>query len=144
VGEKMRKIGNEYGSTTGRERRCGWLDLPALKYAVMLNGVTELIMMKADVLNTFEEIKVCVAYSIDGNKTEYFPYDATVSNIEPIYISMKGWNCSTEQINDFEELPTELKSYISFIENAVGVPITIVSLGPDRAQTIMKNNTALV
>jgi adenylosuccinate synthase len=144
VGEKMRKIGNEYGSTTGRERRCGWLDLPALKYAVMLNGVTELIMMKADVLNTFEEINVCVAYSIDGNKTEYFPYDATVSNIEPIYISMKGWNCSTEQINDFEELPTELKSYISFIENAVGVPITIVSLGPDRAQTIMKNNTALV
>lgn len=144
VGEKMRKIGNEYGSTTGRERRCGWLDLPALKYAVMLNGVTELIMMKADVLNTFEEINVCVAYSIDGNTTEYFPYDATISNIEPSYVSMKGWNCSTDQINDFEELPTELKSYIAFIENAVGVPITIVSLGPDRAQTIMKNNTALV
>jgi adenylosuccinate synthase len=143
VGEKMRKIGNEYGSTTGRERRCGWLDLPALKYAVMLNGVTELIMMKADVLNTFEEIKVCVEYNIDGTKTEYFPYDATISNIEPLYVSMKGWNYDTDNINDFDELPTELKSYIEFIEKAVGVPVTIVSLGPDRAQTIMKNNTAL-
>ena len=144
VGEKMRKIGNEYGSTTGRERRCGWLDLPALKYAVMLNGVTELIMMKADVLNSFEEINVCVEYNIDGERTEYFPYDATNTNIEPIYKTLKGWNCDTTNINDFEELPVALKDYIAYIENAVGVPVTIVSLGPDRSQTIMKSTTALV
>jgi adenylosuccinate synthase len=140
VGEKMRKIGNEYGSTTGRERRCGWLDLPALKYAVMLNGVTELIMMKADVLNTFEEIKVCTHYNIEGNLTEFFPYDATVSEIQPVYETLKGWNCETDTIADFDSMPVALKSYIEFIENAVGVPVTIVSLGPDRTQTLTKHH----
>jgi len=138
VGEKMRKIGNEYGSTTGRERRCGWLDIPALKYAVMLNGVTELIMMKADVLNTFEKIEVCTHYLIDGEKTEYFPYDATVSNITAVYETLKGWNVSTENVSEIDAMPAELKDYIAYIEKAVGVPITIISLGPDRAQTLMK------
>ena len=140
VGEKMRKIGNEYGSTTGRERRCGWLDLPALKYAVMLNGVTELIMMKADVLNTFETINVCTFYDIDGEKTEYFPYDATTENIKPIYETLPGWNCNTDNISELEKMPQNLKNYITYIEKAVGVPITIVSLGPDRQQTLAKEN----
>jgi len=144
VGEKMRKIGNEYGSTTGRERRCGWLDLPALKYAVMLNGVTELIMMKADVLNTFENIKVCTHYNINGELTEYFPYDATANNITPIYDTLNGWNCDTENVKTLEEMPKALKEYIAYIEKAVGVPITIVSLGPDRAQTLTKDNLITV
>jgi adenylosuccinate synthase len=143
IGEKMRKIGNEYGSTTGRERRCGWLDLPALKYAVMLNGVTELIMMKADVLNTFETINVCTHYSIDGELTEYFPYDATDSNINPVYETLMGWNCETNEINDLSKMPSALQQYIKYIENAVGVPITIVSLGPDRAQTLTAKNVLL-
>jgi len=143
VGEKMRKIGNEYGSTTGRERRCGWLDLPALKYAVMLNGVTQLIMMKADVLNTFEEIKVCTHYNINGELTEYFPYDATSADINPVYENVKGWNCSTDNVKEIDAMPQALKEYIKYIEDAVGVPITIISLGPDRAQTLIKESLSL-
>ncbi|MBS1647274.1 MAG: adenylosuccinate synthase [Bacteroidetes bacterium] len=134
VGETMRKIGNEYGSTTGRARRCGWLDLPALKYAIMINGVTELTMMKADVLDDFDSIKVCTHYMVNGEKTEQLPFDITHADIKPVYKELKGWkqNCTLAQ-----SLPDALLHYIQFIEQETGVPISIVSVGPDRKQTIV-------
>ena len=109
----------------------------------MLNGVTQLIMMKADVLNTFEEIKVCTHYNINGELTEYFPYDATSADINPVYENLKGWNCSTDNVNDIDAMPQALKQYIKYIEDAVGVPITIISLGPDRAQTLIKESLSV-
>lgn len=140
TGEAMRKIGNEFGSTTGRARRCGWLDLPALNYAIMINGVTELTMMKADVLDTFDSIKVCTHYEIDGKKTKEFPYEAVGVDIKPIYKELKGWK---QNITSAQSLPEELLSYVSFIEEETGVPVTIVSVGPDRKQTIvLKKATA--
>ncbi len=139
TGEAMRKEGNEFGSTTGRARRCGWLDIPALKYAVMLNGATQLIMMKVDVLNIFEEIKICTKYQLpDGSVTDEMPFDLTDTKVEPIYITMKGWNKSLKGISDYNDLPQEVKDYILFIEAEVGVPITFVSTGPDRTSTIKR------
>lgn len=135
-GEKMCQIGREFGSTTGRRRRCGWLDMVALKYSVMINGVTELIMMKADVLNDFDELKVAVAYEVNGKQTTEFPYEA--ENITPIYKSFKGWNCNINEMRTYKELPGELKEYIEFIEKNTGVPVKIVSVGPDRAATILR------
>ena len=141
TGELMRKEGHEFGATTGRSRRCGWLDLPALKYAVMLNGVTQLFMMKADVLSVFEEIKVCTHYrSEDGSVTETFPYDLVDKKPEPVYSVLKGWHQSLDKVKDFDQLPIELQDYISFIEDSLNVPINIVSIGPDRRQTILKNS----
>ncbi len=140
TGERIQKEGHEFGATTGRPRRCGWLDLPALKYAVMINGVTQLFMMKADVLSVFDSIKVCVGYKrADGSETDIFPYEVVDENLVPIYKSMKGWSSSLEGINDYEHLPVELKKYVSFIEDELGVPINIVSIGPDRTETIWKN-----
>ena len=140
TGETLRKIGNEFGSTTGRARRCGWLDLPALKYAIMINGVTELTMMKADVMDSFDTIKVCTHYKINGKETEILPFDVIDEKIEPVYVDMKGWK---QNITSANNLPEELLSYISFIEKQTGVPISIVSVGPDRKQTIvMKKQTA--
>lgn len=139
VGEEIRKNGNEFGATTGRPRRCGWLDLPALKYAVMLNHATKLLMMKADVLNSFAEIKVCTHYQLeDGTITDRLPYDLLTTNVKPIYKTMKGWHCDLDNIRTFDQLPAALLDYISFIEEAVNVPITLVSTGPDRKQTIIK------
>ena len=135
TGELMRKEGNEFGATTGRPRRCGWLDLPALKYAIMINGVTELYMMKADVLNVFEEIKVCTKYLYQGQETTHFPYEAS-PDYEPVYDTLPGWNTSLENVNNYKDFPSELKNYIQFIEEATGVPVTMISLGPDRTQTI--------
>ncbi|MBC7861411.1 MAG: adenylosuccinate synthase [Bacteroidia bacterium] len=135
TGEKMRQIGKEFGSTTGRPRRCGWLDLPALKYAIMINGVTEMMMMKADVLNEFDEIKICTAYSYKGKKIDHLPYTFNQEDLTPHYVSMKGWN--SEIKTDKNALPTALIAYIEFIEKECGVPISIVSVGPDRTQTIM-------
>lgn len=132
-GNLMRDRGHEYGSTTGRPRRCGWIDLPALKYAVMLNGVTDLIMMKADVLNVFETLKIAVAYNFRGSTTEQLPYEAATENLEPVYAEIKGWN---QEITD--SIADELENYIRFIENYVGVPITFVSTGPDRSQGIKR------
>ncbi len=144
AGEKLAKIGNEFGATTGRPRRCGWLDLPALKYAVMINGVTQLLMMKADVLNEFEEIKVCTHYKLkNGEITDQLPYNLTEELAEPIYKVFKGWNRDLEGITSFEDLPGEVLDYVSFIEEATQVPITLVSIGPDRKQTIHKNELAL-
>ena len=138
-GELMRKEGNEFGSTTGRPRRCGWLDIPALKYTVMLNGVTQLVMMKADVLNIFKELDVCIGYKLkDGSETDQMPYDICDNKVEPIYETIKGWNCSLEGIIDFENLPQELKDYIKYIEEKVGVKITYVSTSPDRTATIKR------
>ncbi len=138
VGEKIRKIGNEFGSTTGRSRRTGWLDLPALKYAVMINGVTELIMMKADVLSGFETIKVCTKYNYQGKKIDYLPYDYSPELLSPIYTDLKGWNQDLTGLNSPEQMPEALNDYIAFIERETGVPITIVSVGPDRTQTLIR------
>jgi adenylosuccinate synthase len=135
-GEKIRKEGNEFGSTTGRPRRCGWVDLPALKYAVMINGVTELSMMKADVLSVFEKIKVCTHYKINGELEEYLPYDITNLEIEPIYEELEGWNCDLTELDSYENAPLALKNYVTYLEKALEVPITVVSVGPDRKQTL--------
>ena len=139
TGERMRKEGNEFGSTTGRARRCGWLDLPALKYAVMLNGVTQLFMMKADVLNIFEEIRVCTAYKMpDGSTTDRLPYDMCNQMPEPVYTNLKGWNTSLEGMTEWSDFPAELKEYVAFIEEEIGVPVNIISTGPDRTETIIR------
>lgn len=135
VGEELRQKGFEFGATTGRPRRTGWLDLPALKYAIMINGVTELIMMKADVLDTFDTIKVAVGYKVNGKKSDRVPYD-TYATIEPVYKEFKGWKCDLTGVRKREELPANFLKYIAFIEKELGVPVKMVSLGPDRKQTI--------
>ncbi|MEG0467415.1 MAG: adenylosuccinate synthase [Mucinivorans sp.] len=137
VGEKMCTIGREFGSTTGRRRRCGWLDMVALKYSVMINGVSELIMMKCDVLNDFDEIKVAVAYKVDGVETLEIPYE-TSAKIEPVYRTFKGWNCDLGDVRSYDEFPSELKAYVEYIEKETGVHIGIVSVGPDRSETILR------
>lgn len=138
VGEKMRKIGSEFGATTGRPRRCGWLDLPALKYTCMINGVTDLNIMKLDILSEFDTIKVCVGYNVGGEiYKDTIPFDVSV-DIEPIYIEMKGWNIDITECKEFDKLPQEAKDYIAFIQLETNVPITRVSVGPDRLQTIMR------
>ena len=139
VGEKMASNGNEFGSTTGRARRCGWLDLPALKYSIMLNGVTELHMMKADVLSGFEEIKICIGYNYNGVDIDYFPSSIESENIKPIYKTFKGWTTKSNSAKKIEDLEDNFKSYIKFIEKEVGIKIKIISLGPVREQTIYIN-----
>ena len=129
--------GGEFGATTGRPRRCGWLDLVALKYAVMMNGVTGLIMMKSDILNDFDTIKVAVGYQMNGKQVDYFPYEADDS-IEPIYREFPGWNCDICNVRNYDEFPAEFKEYVEFIEKETGVPVKIISVGPDRAETIIR------
>ena len=136
VGEKIRAAGFEFGATTGRPRRCGWIDLPALKYAIMINGVTELNMMKSDVLDTFESIKVCTHYTINGKKIDYLPFDINGVEITPVYEEVKGWNCDLTKLTSIDDAPQALKDYVSYLEKALEVPITIVSVGPDRKQTL--------
>ncbi|MFN0047912.1 MAG: adenylosuccinate synthase [Cytophagales bacterium] len=140
-GAKIREVGREFGSTTGRPRRCGWLDLPILKYSTMLNGVTQLLMMKGDVLNDFDEIKVCTHYKLEsGFTTDRVPYDIVTQKIEPIYKTFKGWKCDLEGFKTIDELPLELKNYLKFIEMEMKIPVTVVSIGPDRKQTLMKES----
>ncbi len=134
-GLKMRDAGHEYGSTTGRPRRCGWLDLVALKYAIMLNGITDLVMTKGDVLSGFEKLKVCTAYQINGKTIDHYPFESDLA--KPVYHEMEGWNTPIDHIRNAEDIPNALADYIRFIENETGVKISIVSLGPDRKQTIM-------
>jgi adenylosuccinate synthase len=137
-GELMRKQGNEFGSTTGRPRRCGWIDIPSLKYSIMINGVTQLFMMKADVLSIFPTIKVCTQYKLaNGTITEALPYELVNEKITPVYKELKGWNraLSVKSIHDF---PDELTQYIDFLEDQLEVPITLISTGPDRMQTIYR------
>lgn len=137
TGDKLRKIGNEFGAVTGRPRRCGWLDLVALRYAVMISGVTDLIMMKSDCLDSFGTIKVCTSYIVDGKETDQVPFD-TYADITPVYTEFKGWNADLTGCRKEDELPEEFRNYIAFMENYLGVPIRIISLGPDRDATIMR------
>ncbi|MFZ6010852.1 MAG: adenylosuccinate synthase [Bacteroidota bacterium] len=140
-GELMRKQGNEFGSTTGRPRRCGWIDLPSLKYSIMINGVTQLLMMKADVLNIFSTIKVCTKYQLkNGTVTDMLPYEFVHEKITPVYEEVKGWNTSLSGISD-ESMPTELSQYIDFLEKELNVPITLISTGPDRTQTVYRQDS---
>ena len=139
IGKKIASNGNEFGSTTGRARRCGWLDIPALKYSIMLNGVTELYMMKADVLSDFNEIKVCVGYNYNGEKIDYFPSSIESENISPIYQTFQGWTSKSNKAQKFEDLEKNFQSYVRFIEDQVGVKINLISLGPVREQTIYIN-----
>jgi adenylosuccinate synthase len=138
TGDQLRKAGHEFGSTTGRPRRCGWIDLPALKYAIMINGVTKLIMMKADVLDAFDTIKICTHYKIDGEVIDYMPYDIVSKKVEPIYVEMKGWKSDLTKLSSINQLPSELNQYIEYLEQELNVPISIVSVGPDRTQTLMR------
>lgn len=137
TGETLRQVGNEFGATTGRPRRCGWLDLVALKYAVMMNGVTALIMMKSDILNDFDTIKVAVGYQLGDKQVDYFPYEADDS-IVPIYREFPGWNCDICNVRSFDEFPQQFKDYVAFIEAECGVPVKIISVGPDREETIIR------
>ena len=138
VGERMAKVGHEFGSTTGRARRCGWLDLVALKYAVQVNGVTQLMMMKGDVLSGFDTLKVCTSYKYKGEVIDHLPYNIEPENVEPIYTEVKGWQEDLTQMTLEDEFPQEFKDYISYLEKELETPITIVSVGPDRKQTIMR------
>ncbi len=136
-GERMSKIGNEFGATTGRPRRCGWLDLVALKYSCKINGVTKLMMMKSDVLSGFNSIKVCTSYEYRGSNINYLPYDISDSSLKPIYEEFNGWGEDITKIREFKDLPINLKKYISYLEKELEIPITIVSVGPDRTETII-------
>jgi adenylosuccinate synthase len=136
IGEEIRKEGREFGSTTGRPRRCGWLDLPALRYAIEVNGVTELIMMKSDVLSILDEIGICTAYKYQGVEVSHLPYRIDPELVDPIYTYLPGWKEDLTKITDYNQLPQAFKNYVEYIENATGVKISIVSVGPDRKQTI--------
>lgn len=136
VGEKIRKEGFEFGATTGRPRRCGWIDLPQLRYAIMVNGVTELSMMKSDVLDTFDSIYACTHYIINGEKVDFFPFDIIDSEVTPVYEEIKGWNSDLTKLSSYADAPAELKSYVEYLEQKLEVPITVVSVGPDRKQTL--------
>lgn len=138
TGEKMRKIGHEFGATTGRPRRCGWLDIPALKYACMVNGVTQLIMMKADVLSNFEPLSICTKYKHENKEIDYLPYSINPEDVQPIYENIKGWKDDLTKLSSSADLPNEVHEYIAFIEKQIEVPITIVSVGPDRKQTLFR------
>ena len=138
VGEEIRQAGREFGATTGRPRRCGWLDLVQLKYSIMVNGVTQLIMMKADVLSDFDTIKVATAYNVNGVVTEEFPFEVVDADITPIYTELPGWKCDLTGLRSENEFPEELNNYITWLEAELGVPIRIISVGPDREQTIVR------
>lgn len=144
TGEKMRQEGREFGATTGRPRRCGWLDLPALKYAIMINGVTQLIMMKVDVLTIFDNIRVCTHYRLeDGTVTDQLPYDLCDGAVEPIYKDFAGWQQSLDGIRDFEDIPAPLLAYVKFLEGELNLPITFISTGPDREALISRETSAI-
>lgn len=136
TGEKLRQIGHEFGATTGRPRRCGWIDLPALKYAIMLNGVTEMVMTKADVLSGFETIYACTHYKYQGETIDYMPYDINAVTAEPVFEAIPGWNEDLTGIREISEIPQKLQDYIDYLEKHLGVPVKYLSVGPDRVQTL--------
>jgi adenylosuccinate synthase len=144
VGERIRQIGNEFGATTGRKRRTGWIDLPALKYAIMLNGVTQIAMTKADILNDFEAIEACTHYEVNGAATEAIPYDIDKAAIKPVYKSFKGWMQDLGSYSSVEELPANLRSYLHFLESHLHTPITMLSTGPEREKLLFKNSMQAV
>ena len=137
VGEELRRIGHEFGATTGRPRRCGWIDLPALKYAIMLNGVTELVMTKADVLSGFEKIYACTHYIYNGGTIDYMPFDIVSVTATPVYKEIDGWKEDLTQIREINEIPEKLMAYIKYLEKELGVPVKYLSVGPDRKQTLI-------
>ena len=143
-GERIRECGKEFGATTGRPRRCGWLDIPSLKYAIMINGVTELLMMKADVLSGFETVKVCTQYNLkDGTVIDTVPFDLLNEIKSPVYKSFSGWSLNEKgktlsELKEYDDLPTQIKNYISFLEENLKLSVNFVSLGPDRNQTLIK------
>ncbi len=139
TGALIRKLGHEYGAVTGRERRCGWIDLVALRYSIMIDGVTQLIMMKSDVLDGFDEIKACVAYKINGVETRDFPFTLDGVEIEPVYVTIPGWKTDMTGMKSEDEFPENFRKYVDFLEKELATPITIVSIGPDREQTIVRN-----
>ncbi len=136
TGEQIRRDGHEFGSTTGRPRRCGWIDIPAMKYAIMINGVTELAMMKADVLDNFDMIRACTKYRINGEELDYLPYNIDGVEIEPVWEEIPGWNQDLTQLSSYSEAPEALKNYVTYLERLLEVPVTTVSVGPDRKQTL--------
>lgn len=136
VGEFIGKVGNEFGATTGRKRRCGWIDIPALKYAIAINGVTKLMMMKADVLSNLENIQVCTHYKYNGELIDYLPFDASEDTVEPIYKELAAWKEDLTQLSSIDDAPTQLIDYIDFLEKELETPIVVVSVGPDRTQTL--------
>jgi len=137
-GEKLRAIGHEFGATTGRPRRCGWIDIPQLKYTIMLSGVTQIVVTKLDVLNEFEEIKVATAYKVDGSETTELPFDINREDVEPVYVSHKGWNQDLDEVKSLDQLPSTAKDYINQLQNYLGVPISMVSTGPERRKLLVK------
>jgi len=141
VGERMRKAGHEFGATTGRPRRCGWIDLPALKYACMINGVTQLIMTKADVLSEFDSIKACTGYKYKGEVIDFMPFDVVGEELVPVYDELEGWTEDLTGLNSIDEIPETLQTYIDYLERILETPITIVSVGPDRSQTLLRKST---
>ncbi len=144
TGDHIRKLGQEFGATTGRPRRCGWMDLPALKYACLLSGVTQIIMTKADVLDDFEEIKACTQYQIGNTTTTELPYDLCATEVKPVFKSFAGWKQSIQKFQSFDELPGQLQDFVVAVEEYLSVPITIISSGPHRNQLILKKQTAEV
>ena len=138
VGERMRKAGHEFGATTGRPRRCGWIDLPALKYACMINGVTQLIMTKADVLSEFDTVKACTGYKYKGEVIDFMPFDVVGEELIPVYDELQGWSEDLTGLSSIDEIPATLQAYIDYLERILETPITIVSVGPDRSQTLMR------
>ncbi|MFT4756213.1 MAG: adenylosuccinate synthase [Vicingaceae bacterium] len=141
VGERMRKAGHEFGATTGRPRRCGWIDLPALKYACMINGVTQLIMTKADVLSEFDSIKACTGYKYKGEVIDFMPFDVVGEELVPVYDELEGWKEDLTGLGSIDEIPETLQTYIDYLERILETPITIVSVGPDRSQTLLRKST---
>lgn len=139
TGERLRKIGHEFGATTGRPRRCGWLDLPALKYAIMINKVTSLFMMKADVLTSFDPVRIGASYSMNGNKIDRLPHDLIDNDYKPVYNDLAGWHSPINEVAAYDSFPAELRDYISHIEKEVNVPINLISTGPDRKETVLKD-----
>lgn len=139
TGQDLREKGHEFGSTTGRPRRCGWIDIPALKYAIMINGVTSLCMTKADVLSYFKTIKACTHYEINGKTVDYLPFDIENETVKPVYREFKGWDADLTGIRSLDQLPAELSEYITFLEKELGVPVVYISLGPNREQTLIKD-----
>ena len=137
TGARMRSIGHEYGAVTGRERRCGWLDLVALKYSIMINGVTQLIMMKSDVMNDFETVKVATEYEVGGERTAHFPYEIG-DDLKPVYREFEGWKCDLRDCKSYDDFPAAFKAYVEFIERETSVPVKIISVGPDRGETIVR------
>lgn len=144
MGEELRRIGREFGATTGRPRRCGWIDLPALKYAGMLSGLTDLIVTKIDVMSGFAEFKACTDYEVNGKNTQELPYDLGQENLKPVYKTFPGWKKDISHIHNFDELPSEITEYVAFLENYLQVPITILSTGPGREEFILKEQVSTI